>query len=856
MSEAIVLDIASRLQAVPNCPENLRDTTASLWSRWFTTLGMRVGMSPNQLYQSVDIDIQHSTEIVKQISKEIDVPDALKKNPTLLSLLSNEEVLGYLERAIGKDNSPKPFSNVLNKWLKNSVTVNSTGEPQVYYHGSFADITSFNKDSQDDYSRLGKGFYFTTNAQDASDNYASPESPELQAKAQAIMSHLHKSGSPIKDINYSQIKKGLAEEGGAVYPVYLNVKTPFVISEDTPYHRGQYDKAISFGAIATAIVMDHEGNMDEVEQLNKQLNGASNTVDAINIITRFSQYNGYDGLPLQIIERSGFDGVIDKSAGNLWHTPNDAEHLIVFNANQIKSAIGNIGAYDDSIDNILYQDAPSYDSVLFQFGGPKANRANITMLHAAKRLDRKGEDMERIRKLTGWHRWVDDKWRFEIDDSQSMLNRTSFHQTDDHFDRIAVHRVGPAATFANLPPRDKEYIESNYVHSLGFDGPLDKILDHTRLFSYYPQLRRINTDIQIHPDLQKTSAQITAGNPPDCNLVVRASNGRKAMEAIIHELQHAIQTIEGFAAGGSSSNYSNTASETKTFYQKQLGDLQAVFDLADTRNLPLIEASDTLGSLISANSSRLVSTHSAAQLKDYMHKLECELRPPRTRYLHLSGEYEARQTANRQDLSNTERMNTPIDAFEPVDITKLEVVFHDTGSKDTEFDYSESGPLGSVIRNPLDQRFLMLLSENYNPSTLLHESSHIFLDVFRHQALMPDSPDTIKEDFQNICDFLEGNRDVPFNRHQNEKWAIACETYFLNFEANNDKPPAISRMGELMKSTYGEAKDLGVKLTPEIKEVISRMFDEEETLHQLDFAEISELLNAQQTSNTAHTLKH
>ena len=853
VSELIIKDLAAKLDDIP---DNLKEVTANLWSRWFTSTGMRLGLTPDQLYRSVEVDISNSSSIVKQFGRFLGIPDALKENPTLLSLLNNKELLEYLDSKVGIQ-PEQPQQNFLSEWMQDSKLTTSEGEPLVFYHGSFGDLSSFNKSEQGLYSRLGKGFYFSSNSQDASDNYASPESPELQAKAQAIMNSLLQSGTPISDIDYSQIKKSLAEEGGAVYPVYLRVNKPFIIDESIPFHRGVHDKAIPFGAIATSIISDHEGTMDDVKRLEKKLNGAANTIDAINVITEFGRYNSFDGLAVQIIEKSGYDGIIDRSAGQLWHTPDNTEHVIVFEPNQIKSAIGNVGSYNDSSHNILYQDAPSYESVLFQFGGPKAVRANTTMLHAAQRLDKKGEDMERIRQVTGWHRWIDDKWRFEIDDSQAMLHRTSFQETTDHFDRQASHRVGPSASFANIPPKEQEYIRSNYSPSLTFNGALEDVLEHTRIFAYYPQLRDIKVDIQIHPDLQKTTAQITAGMPPDCTLTVREANGKKATEAILHELQHGIQTIESFASGGSSSNYHNQPTETRTFYERQLKDLQAVFDIADTRDLSLPEAAEKLGSLISSTTALLAKTNSSTQLKDYAHQLECQLRPPRTRYLFLGGEYEARQVVNRQFLSSAERMKTPIDAFEPVDQQKLEVIFTDNGSNDSDFQFSEHGPLGAVIRNPLEQRFLMLLSDDYDPSTLLHESSHIFLDIFRFQALKDDAPKCIKEDFKKICKFVGAKPDQELTREQNEKWAIACETYFLKLDHSGSSiPPAFERMNSLMESTYGEAADLGVELSPEMKGVLDRMFDKQDEHIQIDFSEISDLINSQFPNSSPNQVIH
>lgn len=839
MTVNIRKDIFSQLQDIPGTHATHKGATAILWERWIHTQAMRLGLKAEDLYGSISIDISNADKITQELGKEIDLPDPLKQNPNLLSLLNNQEILDHLEAKVsGKPSFKANERAMLQNWMEQNKLVDQQGNPQTFYHGSFGDIESFKKNEQSKFSRLGQGFYFSSSPQDASDNYASPDSPELQAKAQAIEMSLRTSSMPIENISYSDIKESLSEEGGAVYPVYLRMNSPFVISKDVPYHHGKHEKAIQFGAIASAIVIDHKGDMELAQRLINKLNAATTTLDAVNVISEFARYHQLDGLPLHIIQRSGYDGVIDKSAGDLWHTPNNAEHFIVFEPNQIKSAIGNVGSYNNTSHNILYQNPPSYDSVLFQFGGVNAQRANVTQLQIARSLHEKGAPMEAIRQHTGWHKFVDDKWRFEFSDAQAMLRRDSFKGTLQHFDRRARELHGPKALFANLPPRDKNYISTNFAPSLVFQGKIDEALDHPKLFKYYPQLKDISADIQIHPDIKRTSANLTMGAPDEWKITCVAPNAKAALEAIIHETQHAIQEVERFASGGTADNYANTNPETQQFYLQQLKDLQAVVDLSKLRQVPYAEAAEKLGTLINASAALTVKQSTEAQINDYIHKLECESRSPRNRYLHLAGEYEARQTQNRQHLSSEERMNTPIDAFEPIDLNKLEVTYTQRDVPN-QADFSMEGPKGALIRNPLESKFLMLLSDNHNPSTLIHESCHAFLDIFVEQAKQPEAPQCIKDDYLAICRFLEADPSQPFNRDQNEKWAEVCEKYFLEGDSFEDAPQIFNRLNEAMKESYASSAEIDVEVSPEIKNVLDNMFDFNDTFADLDFAEIS-----------------
>jgi hypothetical protein len=60
---------------------------------------------------------------------------------------------------------------------------------------------------------------------------------------------------------------------------------------------------------------------------------------------------------------------------------------------------------------------------LFSYAGQRAADADKTALARAVEMEQKGIDSETIRKETGWFLGMDDKWRFEIDDSKANLKR-------------------------------------------------------------------------------------------------------------------------------------------------------------------------------------------------------------------------------------------------------------------------------------------------------------------------------------------------------------------------------------------------------------------------------------------------
>jgi ribosomal protein L24 len=158
----------------------------------------------------------------------------------------------------------------------------------------------------------------------------------------------------------------------------------------------------------------------------------------------------------------------------------------------------------------------------YSFAGRKAKTADRHALSTAQDRLAKGEDPEQVRQDTGWHLGKDGKWRFEIDDAQARLK----------------------------PLRD------------GIDGfqynndTLENIIDHPALFAAYPKLRNLLTGIEVDPSLKESSGvyregtagdKYTFGREPEIN--VKANTADKALSTLLHEIQHGIQHIEGFALG-------------------------------------------------------------------------------------------------------------------------------------------------------------------------------------------------------------------------------------------------------------------------------------------------------------------
>lgn len=127
---------------------------------------------------------------------------------------------------------------------------------------------------------------------------------------------------------------------------------------------------------------------------------------------------------------------------------------------------------------------------------------------------------------------------------------------------------------------------------------LDQVLSHDRLFSDYPQLKnmtvtsaRLNgADAQFdgnsivfdsnflkHPSSR--TVRLLQPNGEVTRVTLKGSNNAQDVVkgTLLHEIQHAIQGIEGFARGGSIGDYSYAAPYEKPFdlYQKTSGEVEA-----------------------------------------------------------------------------------------------------------------------------------------------------------------------------------------------------------------------------------------------------------------------------------------
>ena len=204
---------------------------------------------------------------------------------------------------------------------------------------------------------------------------------------------------------------------------------------------------------------------------------------------------------IKALKGLGYDAI--ETEGNYPHT-----EICPFESTQIKS-IYNTGAY-----GIKEKD------IMFQMAGEKAIGASTGQLVKAQEMLAEGKDKKEGWRETGWLKGAEGKWRFEIDDSGAKFD----------WGFLAILK---AATKRKVK--------------------LNTVLKHPELYKAYPMLKDI--DVYWDKDLDANAAygeRTIVLNPV---MTVSKEESKDLLDItrsqILHEVQHAIQEIEGFAKGGS-----------------------------------------------------------------------------------------------------------------------------------------------------------------------------------------------------------------------------------------------------------------------------------------------------------------
>jgi site-specific DNA-cytosine methylase len=367
-----------------------------------------------------------------------------------------------------------------------------------------------------------KGYDDTESAYQGVGAWAAPGNPGYESD-KARRDDWESSGS---DVNLEDIALGYAPQPDDYF------SHPERYSQNTPHGLE------SVKAINTAIDAIKNGEKDVKVKVYRAVptsvkEGKLRNGDWVTPSKKYAEMHGTNRLDgkYRIIED-------EVPANQLWWDGNDANEFGFDDgkAYKYKNAKNNrklndLVTYDDEGDVI--PPSKRFNSrksdIRFMFAGEKgaaeADKAEektyrMDNLKVAEKMERGKKDAKAIKLATGWERGADGKWRYEMPDAKIK----------------DMKDIGGG----NIVKRFDDDMLWN-------DGKLADVIDAPGLFEAYPQLK----DVRIDTDAIMNDMPSNGEYNPKTNTITIHADELKYMNSILnHEIQHAIQFIEGFATGG------------------------------------------------------------------------------------------------------------------------------------------------------------------------------------------------------------------------------------------------------------------------------------------------------------------
>lgn len=221
------------------------------------------------------------------------------------------------------------------------------------------------------------------------------------------------------------------------------------------------------------------------------------------------------------------------------------------------------------------------------FGGIRAKTADLEALSRAEAYEKMGHAPESIWPRTGWFRHHDGNWRFEIDDSKASLNLDK-KEYDGIAKELMDYNEGlrwyeklkvPESVHHGL---DTLYELFGREPGVGAPKPLMDRLNHPDLYAAYPDLKSLNSTINVIGDQGFKPSPFQNKRYATIDPVSSVTEMKTTpLSSLMHEVGgHAVQQVEGFAGGSSPGRIKRKdpgASEAEAYdlYHRNSGEVEA-----------------------------------------------------------------------------------------------------------------------------------------------------------------------------------------------------------------------------------------------------------------------------------------
>ena len=175
---------------------------------------------------------------------------------------------------------------------------------------------------------------------------------------------------------------------------------------------------------------------------------------------------------------------------------------------------------------------PKPSNSLGVFGGIGSRTADQNALTKAQIMERQGASPDEIWQQTGWGRGAEEKWRYEIPDTNAV---------------IRTHAFQPVVSKSGTPYKR---------------ATLAELLDHPELFAAYPEFKNMQVNETFNdvngyymPRFERGTINPGFSDPYIALNLKNLPLDENKFSTLLHEAQHGIQQKEGFAPGSNPGNF-------------------------------------------------------------------------------------------------------------------------------------------------------------------------------------------------------------------------------------------------------------------------------------------------------------
>lgn len=444
-------------------------------------------------------------------------------------------------------------------WFRQSKVVKN-GEPLIVFHGTpeggFEEFSHDKKGIRTGHEVDAVGFHFT-DSREYAESYSLEYLREFREKL-------------VKQLGYIPDAFKVPEKA-MTYEVYLSLQNPLYLDKSREITAESIRQAVENGF--DGIIASHGGGTEYVAFYPEQIKSATNNRGTYDWSNPNILYSGFDPTfgrwndisvedllkPFVNDLKIAIPLLVDLGK----HAYNEGYQTPRRWLTRMQSYLGSAwNAFKAKTKQVYYSVTKcmrmANKLVAFGlvgcYGGVAAATVNQDRLATAQSLAALGENNESIREKVGWFQGVDGRWRFEIDDSKAQLQLPDSRQLQSKLQTLKSQfqvydqkdeawRAPARSLRVRMLQIEKQIQEMQSKTNLGV------LLKHSSLYKAYPELKQIgvyfdapgmeNGDAHYNRTCQSIHIKSALKTDPDL------------LRLVLHEVQHAIQHIEGFARGGS-----------------------------------------------------------------------------------------------------------------------------------------------------------------------------------------------------------------------------------------------------------------------------------------------------------------